>query len=162
MANRNILNMSREIENINKNIAKFERDIRNLNDVDIKLTDLNEIKMNKLEAVSILEKIKDDFTYLEKKVDLIDNSFKNLISNRNIDFVNNNINYFEHFLINQANLSKKKTQILIYAFECKCAQDFFLLNEDELIEFGFHQSELNKINEECKKDLESHIYTQSL
>ena len=154
--------MSREIENINKNIAKFERDIRNLNDVDIKLTDLNEIKMNKLEAVSILEKIKDDFTYLEKKVDLIDNSFKNLISNRNIDFVNNNINYFEHFLINQANLSKKKTQILIYAFECKCAQDFFLLNEDELIEFGFHQSELNKINEECKKDLESHIYTQSL
>ena len=58
-----------------------------MNDVDIKLTDLNEIKMNKLEAVSILEKIKDDFTYLEKKVDLIDNSFKNLISNRNIDFV---------------------------------------------------------------------------
>lgn len=156
MSNRNILNMSREIENINKNIDKFKKDISNISSIDNKLLDLNEIKMNKLEAISCLEQIRNDFSSLEKKVEKIDNSFKTLLVNKNTEYINNS--YLEHLLINKAEISIKKAHILIYAFECNCAQDFFLLNEEELIEFGFTQEELNRINKECRYELESNIY----
>ena len=84
---------------------------------------------------------------------------KNLLSKeRNVDYVNKNTATFKAFLMDVCGLTLKKTNVLLFVFECLSAQDFFLINEDELIDYGFTSEELNKINRECKNELESNIY----
>ena len=163
MSNRNILNMSREIDNISRNVEHFRNDINVINSSNEtnsdKIRDLDEIKMNRIDAIVELDKIKNDFKFMQDKLDLVNKCVKNLLSKeRNVDYVNKNTSTFKGFLMNVCGLNLKKTNILLYVFECLSSQDFFLINEDELIDYGFTNDELNKINMECKHELESHIY----
>lgn len=163
MSNRNILNMSREIDNISKNIHNFRQDINIINSSSEtnsdKIKDLDEIKMNRIDAIAELDKIKNDFKFMQDKLDLVNKCVKNLLSQeRNVDYVNKNTATFKKFLIDVCEISLKKTNVLLYVFECLSSQDFFLINEEELIEYGFTNDELNKINMKCKHELESNIY----
>ena len=163
MSNRNILNMSREIDNISRNIEHFKNDINLINSSNEtnseKIRDLDEIKMNRIDAISELDKIKNDFKFMHDKLDLVNKYVKNLLSKeRNVDYVNKNTSTFKAFLMDVCALNLNKTNVLLYVFECLSSQDFFLINEDELIDYGFTNDELNKINRECKNELESNIY----
>ena len=96
MSHLNILNISREIENINKNISVFHKQISDIEDKNTRnteiISDLEEIKMNKLDVICSLEKIKDDFKFLETKLNNVDSCVKNLI-NRNL------ILYIKYFFL---------------------------------------------------------------
>ena len=71
MSHLNILT-SKEIENINKNIAKFQSQINTYETENSKLnknfSDINEIKINKIDVVHSLDEIKSDFKFLENKI----------------------------------------------------------------------------------------------
>tara|TARA_B100001093_G_C26345659_1_gene808010 strand:- start:85 stop:558 length:474 start_codon:yes stop_codon:yes gene_type:complete len=155
--------MSREIDNISRNIEHFQNDITLINSSNEtnseKIRDLDEIKMNRIDAISELDKIRNDFKFMQDKLDLVNKCVKNLLSKeRNVDYVNKNTATFKAFLMDVCGLNLKKTNVLLYVFECLSAQDFFLINEDELIDYGFTNEELNNINRECKNELESNIY----
>ncbi len=161
MSHLNILNMSREINNINKNIAHFQKQIseieenntRNNNSID----DLDEIKMNKLEVISSLEKIKDDFKFLETKINNVDTCVKKLVS-RNLDYVGKNNEKFKQFLVN-CRITEKKINVILYVLDCSNVQDFLSISEDELSEFGFTQTDINLLSKKCKEELERNVYS---
>ena len=157
MSHLNILKISKEIEHINKNIESLKHNIQDVNIMNDQLTntlqDLNEIKSNKTDTMIILEQLRDDFKFLETKLTQVDRNVKQIAS-RDLDYVNKNTNYFNHFLTTQANLDSKKINILLHVFECHTPQQFFLINEQELIEFGFTYKEISTINKKCKEELE--------
>ena len=160
MSKMNPLTMSREIDNINKNITFFDSQIKNLENnqdrINESVEDLNEIKMNKIEIIESLEQIREEFKFLQTKVNNIDSSFRSLIS-RNIDYVNKNKEPFHNFLKNIASLPEKKINILLHVFDCSTYQDYLLLEEKELKEMGFSSSEIYSLNRKCKEQLENYV-----
>lgn len=161
MSHLNILNMSREIDNINKNINSFRKQITDIQENNYKNTesinDIDEIKINKLEVISSLEKIRDDFKFLESKIQSVDSCVQKLVT-RNIDYVNKNKHKFKTFL-QRASISDKKINVILYVLDCSNVQDFLSINEDELREFGFSQTEINNLNRKCKEEIEANIYS---
>jgi len=161
MSHLNILTISKEIENLNKNIFKFKNQIDDLEfekqTVNDNINDINEIKMNKLDAIDCLNEIRNDFKYLENKLNSVDNCVKKLVS-RNIDFVKKNTEVLNNFLKNTVGLDDKQINVLLYVFDCSSLQDCLLLNDKELISFGFNQSQLGILNRMCKDALENNTY----
>ena len=161
MSHLNILNMSREIENINKNIASFHKQIsdieeKNTRNTDI-INDLDEIKINKLDVICSLEKIKEDFKFLESKINSVDSNIKILI-NRNLDYVGNNKDKFKKFLKTNK-IDDKKINVILYVLDCSNCQDFLTVSDEELREFGFSQCDISIITRKCKQELENSAYS---
>jgi hypothetical protein len=153
MAHLNILQISREIENINKNLnSQTDITVRMSNN----LNDLNQIKSNKTDIDISLEEIRQHFKYLENKVNLIHNNV-NIITKRNMDYINTNSELFIHFLKSELKLDKKQINIIVYVLECSTPQDFLLLDNKDLIEFGFTDYDISKIKKKCKEDIESTV-----
>ena len=102
MSHLNILNISREIDNINRNVQLFHKQITDLESTNSRnheiINDLDEIKMNKLDVITSLEKIREDFKFLESKINNVDLCVKKLV-NRNIDYVGKNRETFKEFLV---------------------------------------------------------------
>ena len=161
MSHLNILNISREIENINKNITAFHKQINDIEDKNTRNTeiihDLEEIKMNKLDVICSLEKIKDDFKFLESKLNNVDSCVKKLV-NRNLDYVGKNKETFKAFLKN-IKLEEKKINIILYVLDCSNVQDFLAVSEEELNEFGFSKFDISLISSKCKEELENTVYS---
>ena len=93
MAHLNILQISREIENIHKNINIFQENLNNQNEASIRmsnsLNDLNQIKSNKTDIDLSLDEIRQNFKYLENKITVIHNNV-NIITKRDMDYINSN------------------------------------------------------------------------
>jgi len=161
MSHLNILNISREIENINKNILSFQKQITRIESEENRnsdnIQDLDEMKMNKIEVISSLEKIRDDFKFLESKIENVDLCVKNLV-NRNIDYVGKNKEKFKNFL-EKILLNEKKINIILYVLDCSNVQDLLSINEEEFVEFNFSQSEIELLYRKSKDELESNIYS---
>jgi|TARA_B110000285_G_C14833527_1_gene471996 hypothetical protein len=160
MAHLNILQISREIENINKNINVFQENLNNNNNTTVRMStninDLNQIKSNKIDIDISLEEIRQHFKYLENKVNLIHNNV-NIITKRNMDYINAHNMLFVDFLKSELKLNKKQINIIIYVLECSTPQDFLLINSKDLIEFGFTEYDISKIKQKCKEDIESTV-----
>ena len=158
MSHLNILTISKEIENINKNISKFQSQINTMETENSKLNsnfnDINEIKINKIDVVNSLDEIKSDFQFLENKIRSIDVCVKKLLS-RNVDFVNKNTQTLFNFLKKKLEFNEKKINVLLYVFDCTTLQDCLLLNDRELIDFGFSQIEISLLKRLCKETLEN-------
>ena len=165
MSHLNILTISKEIDNINKNIHHFSTQIQKLDTdtqtINSNVQDVNEIKMDKIDAVNSLHQIREDFKFLETKLNSVDKCVKKLLD-RNMDFVNKNTEIFFKFLKNNVGLSDQKINIILAVFDCKTPQDYLLLNERELIDFGFTQSELSLLSRSCKDCLENNIYPSNV
>ena len=161
MSHLNILNISREIENINKNISMFHTQITDIEETNTRNTeiinDLDEIKINKLDVICSLEKIKDDFKFLESKLNSVDSHVKNLV-NRNLDYVGKNKETFKAFL-KENRLDDKKINIILYVLDCSNSQDFLAVSDEELREFGFNQPDISLISRKCKEELENTVYS---
>ena len=161
MSHLNILNMSREINNINENISLFHKQITEIEEKNDRndeiINDLDEIKMNKLDVICSLEKIRDDFKFLESKIQSVDTCVKKLV-NRNMDYVSKNKETFKNFLL-ELLISEKKINIILYVLDCSNVQDFLSVSEEELREFGINQSEISLINRKCKEEFESNVYS---
>jgi hypothetical protein len=160
MAHLNILQISREIENINKNINVFQENLNNQTNTTVRmsnnLNDLNQIKSNKIDIDISLEEIRQHFKYLENKVNLIHNNVS-IITKRNMDYINTNSELFISFLKSELKLDKKQINIIIYVLECSSPQDFLLIDNKDLIEFGFTEYDISKIKKKCKEDIESSV-----
>ena len=161
MSHLNILTISKEIENINKNISKFQSQINTMETENSKLNsnfnDINEIKINKIDVVNSLDEIKSDFQFLENKIRSIDVCVKKLLS-RNVDFVNKNTQTLFNFLKKKLEFNEKKINVLLYVFDCTTLQDCLLLNDRELIDFGFSQIEISLLKRLCKETLENNTF----
>lgn len=157
MSHLNILNISREIENINKNISVFHKQISDIEDKNNRhteiISDIEEIKINKLDVICSLEKIKDDFKFLESKLNSVDNCVKKLV-NRNLDYVGKNKETFYTFL-KELKVEDKKINVILYILDCSNVQDFLVVSPEELNEFGFGQSEISFISRKCREELET-------
>ena len=160
MAPLNILQISREIENINKNFNSFQENLNNQNDATVRisnnLNDLNQIKSNKTDIDLSLEEIRQHFKYLENKINLIHTNV-NIITKRNMDYINTNSELFINFLKSDLKLDKKQINIIVYVLECSTPQDLLLLDNKDLIEFGFTDHDISKIKKKCKEDIESTV-----
>ena len=55
---------------------------------------------------------------------------------------------------------KKKINVLLYVFDCTTLQDCLLLNDRELIDFGFSQSEVSLLKRLCKDTLENNTFQE--
>jgi hypothetical protein len=161
MSHLNILNISREIDNINKNITGFHKQITEMEDKNNRngeiINDLDDIKMNKLDVISSLEKIRDDFKFLESKINSVDTFVKKLV-NRNIDYVSKNRETFKNFL-KLCQLTDKKINVILYVLDCSNVQDFLSVSDEELKEYGFTHAEVNLLNRKCKEELEKNVYS---
>lgn len=161
MSHLNILNISREIENINKNISVFHKQITDIEEQNTRNTeiinDLEEIKINKLDVICSLEKIKDDFKFLESKLNSVDSCVKKLV-NRNLDYVGKNKETFKSFL-HELKVEDKKINLILYVLDCSNVQDFLSVSEEELHEFGFSHSDISLISRKCKEELENSVYS---
>lgn len=161
MSHLNILNISREIENINKNISMFRKQISNIEETNSRnseiINDLEEIKINKLDVICSLEKIKDDFKFLESKLNSVDSCVKKLVD-RNLDYVGKNKETFKTFLKN-LKIDDKKINVILFVLDCSNVQDFLAVSHEELHEFGFNQSDISLISRKCKEDLENSVYS---
>lgn len=160
MAHLNILQISREIENIHKNINIFQENLNNQNEASIRmsnsLNDLNQIKSNKTDIDLSLDEIRQNFKYLENKITVIHNNV-NIITKRDMDYINSNNQLFVDFLKSDLKLDKKYINIIVYVLECSTPQDFLLLDNKDLTEFGFTEIEISTIKKKCKEDIESSI-----
>jgi prefoldin subunit 5 len=163
MSHLNILTISKEIQNINKNISQFKSQLHNIesntNNIHSNIKDINEIKMNKIDSIDSLEQIRSDFKFLEKKLVSVDSCVKKLLS-RNIDFVNKNTEVLHKFLKENVNLDDKQINVIIYVFECVSLQDCLMLNDRELLDFGFNQINILNLNRQCKEALENNSYPE--
>jgi hypothetical protein len=163
MSHLNILTISKEIENINRNVSKFQSQINTIETENSKLNnnfnDINEIKINKIDVVHSLDEIKSDFKFLENKINSIDGCVKKLLS-RNVDFVNKNTQTLFNFLKKKIEFNEKKINVLLYVFDCTTLQDCLLLNDRELIDFGFSQSEVSLLKRLCKETLENNTFQE--
>jgi prefoldin subunit 5 len=161
MSHLNILTISKEIDNLNKNILQFRGQIDHLesenNTLNNNIKDINEIKMNKLDTIDCIEEIKSDFKYLEKKLSSVNNCVKKLVS-RNIDFVKKNTEMLNNFLKEQVVLNDKQINVLLFVFDCSSLQDCLLLNDKELLDFGFSHSDTGLLKRKCKEALENNTY----
>ena len=161
MSHLNILNISREIENINKNISMFHKQISDIEETNSRnseiINDLEEIKINKLDVICSLEKIKDDFKFLESKLNSVDTCVKKLVD-RNLDYVGKNKETFKTFLKN-LKIEDKKINVILFVLDCSNVQDFLAVSHEELHEFGFTQSDISLISRKCKEDLENSVYS---
>ena len=161
MSHLNILTISKEIENLNKNVKKFKNQIEILesdkNILNSNINDINEIKMNKLDAIDCLQELRDDFKHLENKLNSVDKCVKKLVT-RNIDFVKKNTEHLYNFLKTKVKLDEKQINVLLFVFDCSSLQDCLLLNDRELIDFGFNQSEIALLKRICKEALENNTY----
>ena len=162
MSHLNILNISREIDNINRNVQLFHKQITDLESTNSRnneiINDLDEIKMNKLDVITSLEKIREDFKFLESKINNVDLCVKKLV-NRNIDYVGKNRETFKEFLVTTCSLNDKKVNVILYVLDCSNVQDFLSINDEELKEYGFSQTEINHLNRKCKEELEKNVYS---
>ena len=160
MSHLNILNISREIDNLNRNINNFKKQIdrvaeqgeQNNNNI----SDLEDIKINKLDVINYMGKIRDDFKFLETKLDNVDSCVKKLVS-RNLDYVNKNKENF-YKLLKSCSISDKQINIILYVLDCSNAQDFLAISEEELKVYNFIQTEINSLSRKCKTELENTIY----
>lgn len=157
MSHLNILKISREIDNINKNILNVQTEVSSIQTdnetINRNIKDLNEIKSNKVDILLALEQIKEDFKFLETKVNLVDKNIKHIV-NRNIDYVNKNNEKFSEFLKTEVKLDQKKINIILYIFDCYTVQQVVLIDDRELLNFGFNQQEINLLMNKCRENLE--------
>lgn len=156
MSHMNILKMSEEIKNINKRIDTINDNINNISTVVNKnnniITDLDQIKMNKLECISELEEIKNEFQTMNNKVYEVNDTVISLL-NRDINYIETNTKGLNSFL-KKHHFHKDKINILIYLCKCNGVQDILLLKNEELATFGFSNSEITKLYKISKDHLE--------
>lgn len=161
MSHLNILKISREIDNINKNIKCFHKQISEMEEKNNRngeiINDLDEIKMNKLDVICSLEKIKDDFKFLESKLNSVDTFVQKLV-NRNIDYVGKNRETFKNFL-KTCQITDKKINLILYVLDCANIKDFLAISDEELKEYGFTHTEINLVTKKCKEELEKDVYS---
>ena len=157
MSHMNILNISREIDRIKNNIIDVNTNVETFNSsFSNNLRDLNDIKANKTEIVASIDEIREDFKFMESKLNLIDNNVKNLM-NRDLDYVNKNNKEFTTFLRNKLDFDTKKINIIIYVLECQSIHEAILLDNSDLLELGFTNDEVIRLKNKCKDEIESLI-----
>jgi hypothetical protein len=163
MSHLNILTISKEIENINKNVSKFQNQISDIEEDNSKLNsnfnDINEIKINKIDVIDSLDQIRNDFKFLENKLNSINGCVKKLLS-RNLDFVNKNTQTLHNFLTKRLEFNEKKINVLLFVFDCTSLQDCLLLNERELVDFGFNPGDISTLKRLCKETLENNTFQE--
>lgn len=157
MSHMNILNISREIDRIKNNIIDVNTNVETINSsFSNNLRDLNDIKANKTEIVASIDEIREDFKFMESKLNLIDKNVKNLM-NRDLDYVNKNNKEFTTFLRNKLDFDTKKINIIIYVLECQSIHEAIFLDNSDLLELGFTNDEVIRLKNKCKDEIESLI-----
>lgn len=163
MSHLNILTISKEIENLNKNIAKFQTQISDIEVTNSQMSsnfkDLNEIKINKLDVIDSIDQIRSDFKFLESKLNSIDGCVKKLLS-RNLDFINKNTRTLNNFLEKRLKFNNKQINVLLFVFNCSSLQDCLLLNDRELLDFGFNHTDVSCLKRACKETLENDSFLE--
>lgn len=151
MAHLNILNISRELSKLSENVRKLNEHNNNLG---VSVEDLNKIKANKKDICLVIDTLKDSIKQMNNKINSINKEVQ-VLSSRDIDYVNKNTKDFSKFLIEQLNLSQKKVNIIIFVLECHNQKDFMLIDYDDLSHFNISETEFNRIQTRCREYLEN-------
>ena len=151
MAHLNILNISRELCKLSENIKTLNE---HNNTLGVNVEDLNQIKANKKDICLVIDTLKDSIKQMNNKINSIKKEVQ-VLSHRDIDYVNKNTKDFSKFLIEQLNLSQKKVNIIIYVLECHNQKDFMLIDYDDLSHFDFTEIEFHNIQTKCREYLEN-------
>ena len=157
MSHLNILTISREIESIKKNINNYQGVINKNSNTHKEMSecirDLNDIKANKIDITISLDEIKNDFKFLEQKLKMINKNVSHILS-RDLDYINKDNRRFVEFLRTQFNLDQKKINIILYVLDCTSPEQFILLDDTDLYEFGFSDTDISSIKKGCKEEME--------
>lgn len=157
MSHLNILTISREIESIKKNINNYQGVINENSNTHKEMSecirDLNDIKANKIDITISLDEIKNDFKFLEQKLKMINKNVSHILS-RDLDYINKDNRRFVEFLRTQFNLDQKKINIILYVLDCTSPEQFILLDDTDLYEFGFSEADISSIKKGCKEEME--------
>lgn len=151
MAHLNILNISRELSKLSENVRTLNE---HNNTLGVNVEDLNEIKANKKDICLVIDTLKDSIEKMNNKINSINKEVQ-VLSNRDIDYVNKNTKDFSKFLIEKLNLSQKKVNIIIFVLECHNQKDFMLIDYDDLSHFEISEAEFYKIQTKCREYLEN-------